>query len=97
MAVIFFVNWCFMALAIAVALLVDLSARGWVDFQSLTGVAPGRAALYATALLVWTQPLAIAAFATHLWGGDAGESDTDAAESDAAEAWLWGGDDAAAR
>ena len=97
MAAVFFVNWCFMALALAVVLLVALSAHGWVDFQSLTGVAPGRAALYAAAVLIWTLPLAIGSFATHLRAGDAGESDVDAAESDAPEAWLWGGDDAAAR
>lgn len=83
MAVVFFVNWCAFGFVLSVGLLValSLSMPNALDFHALTGVGPGRAALWAAAVLIWTGPLA----AVSMLVGD------DSAKSGAAEE---AGDDA---
>ena len=59
MAAIYFVNHCIFAGALVVGLLLGLSLHGVLDFQSLTGVTPYRAAPWLVLVLVWSAPLAL--------------------------------------
>lgn len=80
MAVVFFVNWCAFGFALSVGLLValSLSMPDALDFQALTGVGPGRAALWVAAVLIWTAPLAAVSV---LAGDDFAESSAAAGDA----------------
>lgn len=71
MVAVYIVNWCVLGAALVVGLLVALSWHGWLDFQVLTGVGAGRAAVWVVVVLIWTGPLAMVSM---LAGDDSAKS-----------------------